>query len=165
VGAQVEGVSRRARVGGGLSAPIGHFGRWFQQQRELRGISIWFVAARVKLPPERIRAIEMDAGVLKPDGHGRGIARALASAIGADPEEGVARMGRHPLGEAAGQRTRWVRSFLRLGGTLGVALALSLGAWLLGTWLQSGEAPPETDSPQLVYRPDYVGRLLGGDGS
>jgi cytoskeletal protein RodZ len=163
VGAQVERVSRRTRVADGSSERAQDFGRWFQQQRELRGISIWFVAARTKLPPERIRAIELSGAGLKPDGHGRGTTRALARAIGADPEEGVARLVRGAPGTAGRKRTRWIDSFRLVRSSMGMVLVLGLGALLLGVWLRNAETPQE--SPPLVYRPDYVQRLLGGGGS
>jgi hypothetical protein len=62
------------------------FGPWYRRQRELRGLSIFFVAARTKLSPERVREIE-DESPLDADGIGRSTARTLALAIGAEPEE------------------------------------------------------------------------------
>ncbi len=168
MGAQVGGLSRRVAVERDAASECEeHFGRWFQQQRELRGISVWFVAARTKLSPERVRAIETDEAALKADGHGRGTARALARAIGADPGEAMVWLARKPTRSAARARARArVRLFfspVRMGATLGLGLGLGLGAWLLGSWLSSGES--QRDAPPLVYRPDYVERLLNGEGS
>ncbi len=164
MGAQVEGLSRRAAVERDAASECEeHFGRWFQQQRELRGISVWFVAARTKLSPERVRAIETDEAALKSDGHGRGTARTLARAIGADPGEAVAWLARKPTRSTARARARLFFSPVRLGATLGLGLALGLGAWLLGSWLSSAES--QQDAPPRVYRPDYVERLLNGEGS
>src|SRR5262249_58814810 len=57
VGAEVERLSESAAVGGAPASP-GSFGAWYRRQRELRGISLFYVAARTKLSPERVREIE-----------------------------------------------------------------------------------------------------------
>ncbi len=161
MGSQVGRVSGGAQVAGEAAEPAQEFGRWFQQQRELRGISVWFVAARTKLPPERVREIERVEGALARDGHGRSTARALARAIGADPQEAAARLaGRSPRA-ARRWRPPWIGDWLRLGSAVGIVLGLGLGAWWLDHWLQS--AGTSQDSPPLVYRPDYVERLLNGE--
>ena len=163
MGAQVERVSRRAQVAGATSEPAEEFGRWFQKQRELRGISIWFVAARTKLSPERMREIESGRGPLGRDGHGRGTARALARAIGADPAEAAARLACRSTGPEGRRRARWRGALPPLRSAVGIVLGLGLGVWLLALWLRSAETPE--DSPSRVYRPDYVERLLSGEGS
>ncbi|MCZ6822251.1 MAG: hypothetical protein O7F10_04800 [Deltaproteobacteria bacterium] len=162
MGSRVGRVSGGAQVAGAAAEPAQEFGRWFQQQRELREISVWFVAARTKLPLERVREIERVEGALARDGHGRSTARALARAIGADPQEAAARLaGRSPRA-ARHWRPPWIDNWLRLGSVLGIVLGLGLGAWWLDHWLQSAWAPQ--DSPPLVYRTDYVERLLNGEG-
>ena len=160
MGSQVERVSGRAQVAAKAAQPAQEFGRWFRQQRELRGISIWFVAARTKLPPERVRQIERVEGALRRDGHGRGTARALALAIGADPQEAAAWLAGHSPRAARPRRMPSLGAWLRMGSALG--LMLGLGFWLLGDWLRGERAPQ--DSPTLVYRPDYIERLLNGEG-
>jgi len=163
VGANVERVPRGAEVAEDPAERPDGFGPWFRRQRELRGISVWFVAARTKLPPERVREIETGKDALARDGHGRGTARALARAIGADPEEAAARLaGRSPRRARRG-RLPWLGDWLRVGGAVGIALSLGLGAWLLALWLGAPVSPE--DSPALVYRPDYVEQLLNRDGS
>ncbi|MFQ5515344.1 MAG: helix-turn-helix domain-containing protein [Myxococcota bacterium] len=165
MGAQVERVPGSPAVAGafGRHARSQHFGGWFRRQRELRGISIWYVAARTKLPPERIQQIEDATRPLAPDGHGRALARTLALAIGADPADALER-----LAPAASRKARRARSphGLRPGRVLrglllGTTVALGLG--LLGYWLESRGVTE--GSPRLVLRPDYLERLLGGDGS
>jgi hypothetical protein len=114
------------------------------------------VAARTKLPSERIEQIER-TDLLARDGHGRATARALARAIGADPDEAV----RQLTGPGASQRAprRKLPSGLHNAVPRTVALAvLCLVIWLaaeFGLYLASGE-----ESPDVVYRPDYVERLL-----
>lgn len=128
----------------------------------MRGISVAFVAARTKLPPERIREIEIGAPPIESDGRGRAIARALASAIGADPDEGASRV---PVRSGAraeegpAHRERWVG----WGPVAAAVVAALLGAGALAAWL----AQPELDaaSPEVVYRPDYVRQLLDSEAS
>ncbi len=165
MGSQVGRVFGGAQVAGEAAEPAQEFGRWFQQQRELRGISVWFVAARTKLSPERVREIEGVEGALARDGQGRSTARALARAIGADPQEAAAQLAGPSPRAARRWRPPWTDNWLRLGGALGIALGLGLGAWWLDHWLQN--VGTSQDSPPLVYRTDYVERLLNaeGDGS
>lgn len=146
-------------MSGAPSAPCpaepGSFGPWLRQQRELRGISRAWLAARIKLSHERVHAIE-ERG-LASDGRGRATARALAGAIGADPEAAVALLGARGPGVAAAPRAR-LGPHLPLR-ALAVLLVAVLGLWLLAELLLR---PAETDeAAAVVYRPDYVKRLLG----
>ena len=163
MGAQVGQVPRGAGVK--VSTPHAQFGRWFRQQRELRGISVWFVAARTKLPPERIQALEDGISSLGNDGHARATARGLARAIGADPGEAVAKLSRRRRGSSGDRRSgAWRAGLLAWGPHASVALVLGLVAWVLASWLLS--YGPGEESPPLVYRTDYLERLLPrGDGS
>jgi len=118
------------------------------------------VAARTKLSPERVREIEENAA-LETDAVGRATARALAHAIGADPDEAAAQ-----LGTAAPARPRRRPSFSnlplvlgRVGRTAGLALVLALGVWLLGLWLSSTSSSASAPA-HPVYKPDYVDQLL-----
>jgi transcriptional regulator with XRE-family HTH domain len=158
VGQEVEGVPRRPAVGAAAApgpAEPDSFGPWLRQQRELRGISQGWLAARIKLSHARVQAIE-ERG-LASDGQGRAAARALAGAIGADPEAAVALLGARRPGATAPIRTRLgLRLPVR---ALAVLLGVVLGVWLLAELLllraqTDGEA-------RVVYRPDYVERLLG----
>jgi len=76
----------------GVGAPDQEFGRWFGRQRALQQISLHFVAARAKLPPERLLRIESGVSRLVSDEHGRATAGALAAALGLDPEEALRRL-------------------------------------------------------------------------
>ena len=154
MGQEVEGVPRRTGVAAG-GAEIESFGLWLRQQRELRGISRAWLAARIKLSHERVQAIE-ERGLL-PDGRGRATARALAGVIGADPEEAVALLGARGPGTAPLARARLgLRLPLR---SLSLLLAALLGGWLLAELLLRGADTDE--GARVVYRPDYVKRLLG----
>ena len=161
MGSQVEGVPQRPEVDAARRAQAHSFGVWLRRERELRGISVWFVAARTKLPPAQVRAIETGETPLLPDSSGRALARALASAIGADPEAAATRLGRpQAAGPKARSRTRLRArlSPLRLGAFVGVVLLTALGFWLLQRWIDAPGLAAQGPAP--VYRPDYVGRLV-----
>ncbi len=97
MGRQIPRLSRGAGVAPAGAPQSGSreaesFGVWFARERRLRDISVEFVAARTKLPLERIHALEGDTAPLGSDGRSRALARTLARAIGADPEEASARL-------------------------------------------------------------------------
>lgn len=136
------------------------FGAWYRRQRELRGISLFYVSARTKLTPERVREIEESQVPLETDGIGRATARVLALAIGADPDEAAAQLG-VPQAVPVRRRPRFpfLRYWsLRVGRRAGLALVVALGVWLLGLWLSS-IAPTASARPHVV-KPDYVEKLL-----
>jgi transcriptional regulator with XRE-family HTH domain len=159
VGAEVERLSEGVAVAGAPTSP-GSFGAWYRRQRELRGISLFYVAARTKLSPERVREIE-ESAALETDAMGRATARALAHAIGADPDEAVGQLGAAaptPLRRRP-QFSSLPLTLIRVGRTAGLALVLALGVWLLGLWLSS--TSPSASSPaHPVYKTDYVDQLL-----
>jgi len=136
------------------------FGHWYRRQRELRGISVFYVAARTKLTPERVREIEDSGATLEIDGFGRATARSLALAIGADPDEASSLLGeRRAIRATRGVHRFWLRGLAwTWGRRVGLSLLLSVGLWLLGLWL-SGVSAGDA-APALVYKPDYVEKLL-----
>jgi len=136
------------------------FGHWYRRQRELRGISVFYVAARTKLTPERVREIEDSGATLDSDGLGRATARSLALAIGADPNEASSLLGeRRTVRGARGVHSFWLRGLAwTWGRRAGVSLVLGAGLWLLGLWLSGVIA--RDGVPALVYKPDYVEQLL-----
>ncbi|MFI5314172.1 MAG: helix-turn-helix domain-containing protein [Myxococcota bacterium] len=161
MGAEVQRLSEGAAVASEAAGGAGRaFGPWYRRQRELRGISLFYVAARTKLSPERVREIEEASASLETDGIGRATARALAHAIGADPDEAAAQLG---VAQRPQLRRRPRFPLLRLavlgvGRTAGLVLALALALWLLGLWLSS--PPSNASGPARVYKPDYVDQLL-----
>jgi len=161
VGAEVQRLSESAPVASDPSGASGRaFGPWYRRQRELRGISLFYVAARTKLSPERVREIEEASAALDTDGIGRATARALAHAIGADPDEAARQLG-HVRPQRAKRPARipqlphLVIAFAR---SAGLALVLALGLWLLGLWLSSPAS--NASAPPRIYKPDYVDQLL-----
>jgi hypothetical protein len=159
VGSQVDRLPEGAAVAA-VAAEGSVFGHWYRRQRELRGISVFYVAARTKLTPERVREIEESGAPLETDGRGRATARSLALAIGADPEEAASLVGeKHKVRASRGSYSYELRALvLTWGRRIGVAVALGLGVWLLGLWLSGVSADDAT--PELVYKPNYVERLL-----
>ena len=136
------------------------FGHWYRRQRELRGISVFYVAARTKLTPERVREIEDASSALDRDGLGRATARALALAIGADPNEAASLLGeRRAVRGTRRAHSFWLRGLAwTWGRRVGLLLVLAAGLWLLGLWLSGVFA--HDGAPTLVYKPDYVEKLL-----
>jgi hypothetical protein len=122
-------------------------------------VPLEWVAASTKIPLPRLEGLERGEPVLASDGAGRAAARALARAIGADPEEAAGRLhdgAAAPAGRAKREwRLRvppWVPAALAFGAAAGVA-------WAFAVWIE-GRPPP---SPEVVSRPDYVERLRTRD--
>ncbi len=162
MGSQVERLPEGAPVAE-RAEPLG-FGTWYRRQRELRGISVFYVAARTKLTPERVREIEDSSAPLDTDGIGRATARTLALAIGADPDMAATLLGerRRTARGTRGMAAFWLRGFVwSWGRRIGIALALGAALWLLGLWLSGFYA--RNGTPPTVYKPDYVEQLLNRD--
>ena len=63
-------------------------GSWLRQAREAKGLSIGEVAARTKIPPRHLAALEAEEYEKVPGGiFVRGHLRATATAVGLDPAE------------------------------------------------------------------------------
>ena len=160
MGAEVERLSEGAAVSAAAADAAHTFGAWYRRQRELRGISLFYVAARTKLSPERVREIEETSTALESDGVGRATARALAHAIGADPDEAAAMLGvvSPPRVRRAPKLSRLQPLVLAFVRTAGLTVILALGLWLLGLWLSSPAS--NAAAPERIYKPDYVEKLL-----
>jgi hypothetical protein len=120
------------------------------------------VAIATRIPPERIHALEAGRAELPPNGSSRAMARALAHAIGADPDEAAARIGGYT---EPGDVPRWGRVLRRAAIAVAVGL-LTLGAGVL-IWRATVGGPAEAESsgeageePGIVHRPDHLFRLL-----
>lgn len=161
MGAEVQRLSESPAVASDpLEASGRAFGPWYRRQRELRGISLFYVAARTKLSPERVREIEEASASLETDGIGRATARALAHAIGADPDEAARQLGQvRPSRIKRPTRIPQLQPMvIAFGRTAGLALVLALGLWLLGLWLSRPTS--NASAPPRIYKPDYVDQLL-----
>lgn len=155
MGKEVQGVSRDPGVAPGADEESSGFGPWLRHQRELRGVSSAELALRTKLGIARVSAIE-EGAELPADGQGRALARALADAIGADPQVAVLLLG-PPEGRAR-NGSRRVLGFRGLRPATFV-VAAALLAWLLSELMLGTNLAG--DLTGVVYRPDYVERLVG----
>ena len=155
MGKEVEGVPRHPGVAPGSDGESSGFGPWLRHQRELRGISLPELALRTKLQTERVRAIE-GGDALAADGQGRAMARALAAGIGADPQVAVLLLGPAAARDCPGRRRRLTFRGLRPASLLAGAALL---AWLLAELMLGQNVAGDLSG--VVYRPDYVKRLVG----
>ena len=136
-------------------ASIGHY---LAGQRRLRGISLDELSSTTRIPRRNIERLENGALDAAPDGFSRGFVRAIAEALGLDPDEAVMRLMAEPGGEdveavdlVARRRLVALVAFLALGvGLVGVVSWLLIGALL---------SRPEEAMPVLRYRSDAVREL------
>ena len=64
------------------------FGRWLRKSRELRGLSLDEVIVETRLPAKIVSALESDDTAAMPDrAYALQYARAVAAAVGLDPED------------------------------------------------------------------------------
>jgi cytoskeletal protein RodZ len=132
-------------------------GAWLRQARERRGIELAELEAITRIPRrslERLEAGEFDA---RPDGFARGFVRTVASSLGLDPDDAVARMLDEPAPQALAAQAGPRRRLL-------AALAAALAAVLLGAgvvWFAGRLALGEDagEQPERVYRRDAVRAL------
>ncbi len=141
----------------GSEIPIGAY---LARERRLRGISVGELAELTKIPARSIERMEAGAFDGNPDGFVRGFVRAIAAALGLDPEEAVMRM----LGEPADSAEAAGRPALRFDGRLLVVAGALVGAAALGLaiwgWVSRAPSAPQRDeAPKIVYRRDAVRAL------
>jgi cytoskeletal protein RodZ len=135
-------------------------GAYLARQRRLRGISVAELAELTKIPIRSIQRMESGAFDRNPDGFVRGFVRAVAVALGLDPEETVMRMRGEPADSAEAAHPRSVRHDRRwvvISGLLAATLGLGFAIW---GWVS--HAPREAAgkaTPKLVYRRDAVRAL------
>ena len=138
--------------------PVESVGRYLARERGLRGISIDDLAVLTKIPRRSLERLEAGAFDRVPDGFARGFVRAVAGALGLDPDEAVLRLLAEPPEEDASGVLAAARRRLALVLGVGVALAAAgFGLWnLRSLWV--GPDPP-LPSDQIVYRRDAVRSL------
>jgi cytoskeletal protein RodZ len=119
------------------------------------------LAQLTKIPTRSIERMEAGAFDGNPDGFVRGFVRAIAVALGLDPEEAVMRMLGEPTDLAGAAKARALprdRRLLIISALLAV-VGFGLG---LAIWSMASRAPtssPEEDTPKVVYRRDAVRAL------
>jgi transcriptional regulator with XRE-family HTH domain len=134
-------------------------GSWLAGQRRLRGLSLEDVAGLTRIPRRSLERLEAGAFDGNPDGFARGFVRAVAEAIGVDPEEAGARL----LDEVRPERARRALPWRPV--ALGI-LAAVLAFFAVRTILAFARAPAPAAvarAPGLARR-DYVRELAARAG-
>ncbi len=126
---------------------LGSAGRYLAGQRLLRGISLDDLAVLTKIPRRSLERLEAGAFDHVADGFSRGFVRAVADALGLDPDEAVLRLLAEPPDEDAAGALAGARRRFAMGLGLAVALAVVfLGLWgARRVWVGSGwrQSTPE----------------------
>ncbi len=178
MGDEIRGVPEPASLTGGADehperAARGReqsIGAYLARERRLRGISVDELAELTKIPTRSIERMEAGAFDGDPDGFVRGFVRAIAVALGLDPEEAIMRMLGEPSDAAdpAGASNPWLdRRAIAIAAALLVVVGLG---WLIWGWASRLLSEPDADrATEIVYRRDAVRALAaeqageGGD--
>lgn len=130
-------------------------GSYLRRQRALRGIELDELAAATRIPRRSLERLEAGEFDFQPDGFARGFVRAVATALGLDAEDAVARMRPEAtLAEEPRERRRWPWVVTLLG-----VMLLGLAA----LWLSADRDEEATAAaPDVVIRRDPV-RALADD--
>ena len=138
---------------------LGSAGRYLAGQRLLRGISLDDLAVLTKIPRRSLERLEAGAFDHVADGFSRGFVRAVADALGLDPDEAVLRL----LAEPPDEDAAGVRAAARHRFAMGLGLAVALAAVLLGLWgvrrIWIGSGWWQS-TPVVVYRHDALRSLI-----
>ena len=145
MGREVRGIPEAAALGGAPS-----IGEYLRGQRLLRGISLDELAAVTRIPRRSIERLEAGDFDAQPDGFARGFVRAVATALGLDPDDAVSRMLVEPKAEPQPEYT---------GPPLGRLVLVLAGAALLvlvaAVWLalaSRSDEPAEPIAPPPIRR-------------
>ncbi len=168
MGREIRGASETPPLtGGGGPLPEGEardrefsIGAYLARERRLRGISAGELADLTKIPQRSIERMEAGAFDGNPDGFVRGFVRAIAVALGLDPEEAVMRMLSEPADSAELAKApplRLDRRLLAISGLLVATVGLGLAIW--GWASRAPSAPASDDTLKIVYRRDAVRAL------
>jgi hypothetical protein len=154
------GTDAAAEEGGELRAEA--IGAYLARQRRLRGIDLPELARVTCIPLRSLERLESGAFDATPDGFARGFVRTVASALGLDPDDAVARM----LPEATQTPARrapplpepspWTAVVLG-------ALAIAAVGIILVEWSGTPGDPSDVRA-QHVYRRDAIRELARAEG-
>jgi hypothetical protein len=148
-----------AEAGRSESAPSSRgIGAWLARQRRLRGISLDELESLTRVPRRSLERLEAGVYDASPDGFARGFVRTVASAIGLDPDDAVARMLSEVVLPPARRRSRAVPVLLLLAALLGLGGLVVLAAGLVPIPRGLG-LPGPAGAPGEVRRRDFVSEL------
>ncbi len=158
MGQEIRGVPEAASLTGATDGAA--IGPYLARQRKLRGISIEDLCARTKIPRRSLERLESGAFDRAADGFTRGFVRTVATALGLDADDAVARLLTEPPDDEA--EAGYARGQLRRALALSAAAALAAGALVLMLWgirsvWPTQPAPPEAG---VLYRRDAVRALV-----
>jgi transcriptional regulator with XRE-family HTH domain len=158
MGQEIRGVPEDASLSEAEDAPA--IGPYLARQRRLRGISIEDLSARTKIPRRSLERLESGAFDRAADGFTRGFVRAVAGALGLDPDDAVARLLSEPAADEEQEDEHSSRQ-LRRAVAVGAGLALAVGVLLLAVWgIRSLWPDSEADAEvRPLYRRDAVRAL------
>jgi len=132
-------------------------GAYLRTQRQLRGIGLDELEAVTRIPRRSLARLEAGEYDARPDGFVRSFVRAVAGALGLDPDETVARM----LAEPTSPPPRWEVGATPVRLVTGVALLLLVLAAAAAWWATAGggAAGGAESEPAVVWRHDPVREL------
>lgn len=140
------------------AAPLSREGRasigaYLRSQRTLRGIGLGELSAVTRIPRRSLERLEGGEFDGQPDGFARGFVRAVATALGLDPDEAVSRMLTEvEVPPPPGRDLYLGRVLLLLGAVLVLGLAVAL-------WTSLSGRHTAVQPPDLVMRRDAVRAL------
>ncbi len=138
---------------GDAAEPVPSIGRYLARQRKLRGMELDELVTLTRIPRRSLERLEGGAFDGVTDGFVRGFVRTVASAIGLDPDEAVARMLVEP---DLGPRRAWPRAGAVLAAAGAFLLLVALGSVVAGRF---GRPAPAAPSAAAAHRADPELRL------
>jgi len=160
VGKALGGLPEEAALSVGAGPPddgVGtdSIGRYLERQRRLRGMSLQELSTLTRIPTRSLERLEAGAFDRDPDGFTRGFVRAVASAIGLDPQATVERM----LSEVKPPRLGAPQNLLP--GLVGLAalVMFALIAVAVASFLGEPSVPTATPAEPELRRRDFVREL------
>jgi hypothetical protein len=136
---------------------IPSIGGYLMRQRELRGISREELCTLTRIPMRSLERLESGSFDNLTDGFVRGFVRTVASALGLDPDDTLARMTQEPHAPAAARGPMGGVPMLRIGVITAALVLVLIGVGLVRVAVQY--LPGQDASSDYVLRTDPVRAL------
>jgi transcriptional regulator with XRE-family HTH domain len=163
VGEALRGIPEDPAVAGARDAatPRSSIGAYLSRQRTLRGISLDELEAATRIPRRSLERLESGVYDRDRDAFARSFVRTVASALGLDAEDAVARLLAEALPHARSPGARRLRA-RRVAAVAAAALLvlLPLVLWLAGVLTLPMLTPAGEAERPLVHRRDALRPLL-----